>query len=128
MEENEEVRFEINVNRGSGKETAINVSRPNAMGLDLEIDVWKPLRTEAWVALRNDEADDLMLILEKYRSRLEISLHDLIPMLKNHMWNPAKGHPPDGLLAIAAGNGKGIPPQGCVACVERLLAVRPSLF
>jgi hypothetical protein len=124
---NQEVLFEISVNRGNGKKTAINVSRPG-FPRDMEKTLWKSLRTEAWVALRDDRADDLILILEKYCSRLEISLQELISMLKIHMWNPEKGHPPDGLLAIAAGNDSGIPPQGCVACVEILLSVRPCLF
>jgi hypothetical protein len=124
---NEEVLFEISVNRSNGKRTAINVLRPG-FPMDMEKTLWKPLRTEAWVALRDDRADDLMLIMEKYCSRLEISLHELMSVLKIHMWNPEKGHPPDGLLAIAAGNDSGIPPQGCVACVEILLSVRPCLF
>ena len=92
---------------------------PQGWTLDSEV----KLRKRLWDALNIDDPDRMARVL----SESGWPLDKLLVRLRLAMWNASRGkgkyHKRRGLLHVCACNKAGIPPQGAVRCLERLLKI-----
>lgn len=83
------------------------------------------LRHDVWQALAKDDAGKLKNVLKQHAEQKKMHISELVCMLQMWLWKQDGGNRRQlrSLLAAAAGNIKGVPPEtGAVNCVKFLVA------
>ena len=102
----------------------------------------KKLRIACWNAFKQDDPDRLVSVLRNplnlrlihnpNAGNIDDNMRLLFDILELGLWRNSQGFGGNGdrrgLLSVAAGNVKGIPKEGAVHCLERLIQEFPDDF
>ena len=90
----------------------------------------KALRVKCWAALNADDPDALLHAIQHGAEMFHVSRDELVSNMDKWLWKNDEMKflspgVPKGLIAVAACNKQGVPAEGAVRCLKRLLSEFP---